>query len=105
MVVPSCGAWGSCYSYGPSYPYDDGSYAEDAAPQEIVPENQLASAPLAYPDTPQGSGTFAELPPNNGFDSSSPSEDVPDGLWVGVPGQWIGGKYVPSHVVWVPGAR
>lgn len=27
---------------------------------------------------------------------------APPGQWVDVPGQWIGGKWVPSHKVWVP---
>jgi len=26
----------------------------------------------------------------------------PPGQWVNVQGQWIGGKWVPSHKVWVP---
>ncbi|MEN6615591.1 MAG: YMGG-like glycine zipper-containing protein [Syntrophorhabdus sp.] len=29
-------------------------------------------------------------------------QDQPPGQWVDVPGQWIGGKWVPSHKVWVP---
>ena len=27
---------------------------------------------------------------------------APPGQWVDIPGQWIGGKWVPSHKVWVP---
>ena len=27
---------------------------------------------------------------------------APPGQWVEVPGQWAGGKWVPSHMVWVP---
>jgi outer membrane lipoprotein SlyB len=27
---------------------------------------------------------------------------APPGQWVDVPGQWIGGKWVPSHKIWVP---
>ena len=26
----------------------------------------------------------------------------PPGQWVNAPGRWIGGKWVPSHKVWVP---
>ncbi len=29
-------------------------------------------------------------------------QDQPPGQWVEVPGQWIGGKWVPAHKVWVP---
>ncbi len=29
-------------------------------------------------------------------------QEAPPGQWVQVPGQWIGGKWVPSHKVWVP---
>jgi len=28
--------------------------------------------------------------------------EAPPGEWVTVPGQWSGGKWVPSHKVWVP---
>ena len=30
------------------------------------------------------------------------TEEGPPGEWVQVPGQWSGGKWVPSHRVWVP---
>jgi len=26
----------------------------------------------------------------------------PPGRWVTVPGQWVGGRWVPAHKVWVP---
>lgn len=26
----------------------------------------------------------------------------PPGKWVSVPGQWVGGNWVPAHKVWVP---
>jgi outer membrane lipoprotein SlyB len=33
----------------------------------------------------------------------SPSpQDVPPGQWIQVPGQWVGGKWVPAHRAWVP---
>lgn len=28
--------------------------------------------------------------------------EPPPGQWVDVPGQWAGGRWVPSHKVWVP---
>lgn len=30
------------------------------------------------------------------------SQDVPPGQWIEVPGQWVGGKWVPAHRAWVP---
>lgn len=30
------------------------------------------------------------------------SLEGPPGQWVDVPGQWVSGKWVPSHKVWVP---
>ncbi len=30
------------------------------------------------------------------------SLEPPPGQWVDVPGQWVGGRWVPSHKVWVP---
>lgn len=52
------------------------------------PDRPYASAPPreSYQDTPQG-GNYPEPPP---------------GQWVDVPGQWVSGKWVPSHKVWVP---
>ncbi len=28
--------------------------------------------------------------------------DAPPGQWIEVPGQWVGGKWVPAHRAWVP---
>jgi hypothetical protein len=28
--------------------------------------------------------------------------DNPPGEWVQVPGQWVGGKWIPAHRAWVP---
>ena len=28
--------------------------------------------------------------------------EPPPGRWVEVPGQWVGGRWVPAHKVWVP---
>jgi uncharacterized membrane protein YebE (DUF533 family) len=30
------------------------------------------------------------------------TQQAPPGQWVEVPGQWIGGKWVPAHKAWVP---
>lgn len=30
------------------------------------------------------------------------STENPPGQWVMVPGQWVGGKWVPAHKVWTP---
>ena len=30
------------------------------------------------------------------------TREAPPGRWVEVPGQWAGGKWVPTHTVWVP---
>ncbi|OPY83966.1 MAG: hypothetical protein A4E65_00414 [Syntrophorhabdus sp. PtaU1.Bin153] len=39
--------------------------------------------------------------PQEGYAQPIPPEQPP-GRWVDVPGQWIGGRWVPSHKVWVP---
>jgi hypothetical protein len=52
-----------------------------------------------------GTGQQAGAYPSSGqYPSSSQvtPQDQPPGQWVEVPGQWIGGKWVPSHKVWVP---
>jgi uncharacterized protein YcfJ len=30
------------------------------------------------------------------------SSENPPGQWVQVPGQWVGGKWIPTHRAWVP---
>ncbi len=30
------------------------------------------------------------------------AEEAPPGEWVVIPGQWVGGRWVPSHRAWVP---
>lgn len=63
--------------YGPETPYSpDRSYATDRP--------------------------YAALPPQEGYRGSSQSLDPPPGHWEDVPGQWVNGKWVPSHKVWVP---
>jgi len=38
---------------------------------------------------------------NSAYTSSSGLENPP-GQWVEVPGQWVGGKWIPTHRAWVP---
>lgn len=51
------------------------------------------------PDRP-----YAALPPREGSRDSWYGHDPepPAGHWVDVPGQWVNGKWVPSHKIWVP---
>ena len=34
--------------------------------------------------------------------TSAAANEAPPGQWIQVPGQWIGGKWVPAHKAWVP---
>ncbi|MDD3538385.1 MAG: YMGG-like glycine zipper-containing protein [Eubacteriales bacterium] len=45
-----------------------------------------------------------QQPGTTAYPSSSQvtPQDQPPGQWVEVPGQWIGGKWVRAHKVWVP---
>lgn len=36
------------------------------------------------------------------YASPATQPETPPGQWVEVPGQWIGGKWVPTHRAWVP---
>ena len=38
----------------------------------------------------------AAAPPSYGHNETPPGE------WVTVPGQWVGGKWIPAHRAWVP---
>ncbi|OPY68523.1 MAG: hypothetical protein A4E62_02038 [Syntrophorhabdus sp. PtaU1.Bin002] len=48
----------------------------------------------------QGNPQIATAPPED-YPQAVPPEQPP-GRWVEVPGQWAGGRWVPSHRVWVP---
>ena len=45
-------------------------------------------------------------PPGNAAYAAPPVEQEPatppPGRWVTVPGQWVGGQWVPAHKVWMP---
>jgi len=36
------------------------------------------------------------------YASPGTQPEAPPGRWVEVPGQWVGGKWVPTHKAWVP---
>lgn len=52
-----------------------------------------------YPDRPYGPGP---LPDSYQATPQGQYPEPPPGQWVDVPGQWVNGKWVPSHKVWVP---
>jgi uncharacterized membrane protein YeaQ/YmgE (transglycosylase-associated protein family) len=57
------------------------------------------------PDRPYATEKpYAALPPQEGYRDSPQGQypEPPPGHWVDVPGQWVNGKWVPSHKVWVP---
>ncbi len=64
-----------------------GGIAGNAVDQHVTNQQQAAGAQKAgaYPSSSQVT-----------------PQDQPPGQWVEVPGQWIGGKWVPAHKVWVP---
>lgn len=47
---------------------------------------------------------YASTPPQENYQGYPQGQypDPPPGNWVDVPGQWVNGKWVPSHKVWVP---
>jgi hypothetical protein len=49
-----------------------------------------------HPPAPYGDMAYAGPPPEQ--DQPTP----PPGRWVTVPGQWVGGRWVPAHRVWIP---
>jgi hypothetical protein len=48
------------------------------------------------PAYPSGSPAYAAPPVEQ--EAATP----PPGRWVTVPGQWVGGQWVPAHKVWMP---
>ena len=34
--------------------------------------------------------------------ASNEADAPPPGQWIQIPGQWVGGKWVPAHKAWVP---
>jgi len=45
------------------------------------------------------------LPPAHPMRAYAGPENVLSGGWVRVPGQWVGGRWVPAHRVWVPAVQ
>ena len=35
-------------------------------------------------------------------EGGQPPLEAPAGHWITVPGQWVGGQWVPAHKTWVP---
>lgn len=62
-------------------------------------ERKVDSRYPAYPDRP-----YASTPPQESYQGPAQGQypEPPPGQWVDVPGQWVNGKWVPSHKVWVP---
>ena len=44
----------------------------------------------------------ASTPSAREYAASGPAAEAPPGEWRTVPGQWVNGRWVPSHRVWVP---
>ncbi|HVN97333.1 MAG TPA: hypothetical protein VMT62_12970 [Syntrophorhabdaceae bacterium] len=70
------------YAPAPVYVYPQPTVVY-AAPQPVYVPNQA----YAYPDSAAASGTGGALGP---------------GQWVEVPGQYVSGRWVAPHRVWVP---
>jgi hypothetical protein len=64
------------------------------------PERRIDSG---YPDRSY-ERPYASTSPQESYQGSPQGQypEPPPGQWVDVPGQWVNGKWVPSHKVWVP---
>lgn len=62
-----------------------GAIGGNAVDQSVANERMVVERPRA---------TAAVIPED--------TQQAPPGRWVEVPGQWAGGKWVPTHRVWVP---
>lgn len=75
------------------------SYSEKPYDTYYGPESPYSHDRPYAPEKP-----YAALPPREGSHDSQYWQDPgpPAGHWVDVPGQWVNGKWVPSHKIWVP---
>ena len=90
------------YYYGGRYrDYDDGLAIAGIAVGGAILTGIIISA-LTQPSNtnpnypPSGSRAYASP------DRTSRAPNDPPGEWVTVQGQWVNGKWVPAHKVWVP---
>jgi uncharacterized membrane protein YebE (DUF533 family) len=60
-----------------------GAVAGNAVDQNEARSKAALQQPAAYPAPAQ-------------------TQEAPPGQWIDVPGQWVGGKWVPAHRAWVP---
>lgn len=65
----------------------------------IVPPPAYIYAPPVAPPAPVVQPAYAYPDPEF---IAKHKDNNPPGEWVAVPGQWVDGKWVPAHKVWVP---
>ena len=53
-------------------------------------------------DQDQANRRMSAMETQRAYARAAGPEDQPPGRWAQVPGQWVGGKWVPAHRVWVP---
>ncbi len=88
--------------YGYYYGYYTGFAAGIQGSDTLLQNGETVTPPLAYPDQSMSSEGNATIPKGSRDCNEAPVGESPPGRWVEVPGQWVGGKWVPSHRVWVP---
>jgi len=70
----------------PVYVYPSPAYVYPTPPAYVYPEPRVEVYPSAPPPQPRPQ-----------YQSEGPS-----GEWVMVPGQWVEGRWVPTHKAWAP---
>lgn len=88
------GGWGPYRHHGW---YRPGVYVGFVNPWYIPPPVYVYPQPVAYVN-PVAQPAYAY--PDPGLTGQYTGENPP-GKWVTVPGQWVDGKWVPSHRAWV----
>lgn len=107
LVIPTVSYAGPRGPHGHrSYGNNDGILIAGAALGGIVLGAVLGNAMsqptrvterVVYNNPPAGPATYAYSDRYNGY-----YNDEPPGQWVNVSGQWVNGRWVPAHRVWMP---
>lgn len=79
-----------------------GSQMDKADTQQQLEQQQLEIQQLRQQQMQQQQPAYAAPQPQAPAEGGQPPLEAPAGHWITVPGQWVGGQWIPAHKTWVP---
>ncbi len=79
-----------------------GSQMEKQETQQQLEQQQMEIEQLRQQQMQRQQPVYGGPPAQAPAEGGQPPLEAPAGHWITVPGQWIGGQWVPAHKTWVP---